>query len=156
MRAGFFVLVGLLAFILVGCVSPDYNNQKIEEPEYTGVRITPGLVEVDNYYPGAIAEYYLEIENDTNKESEFVVSYRYPTRTKEGYAFPSEQFGGWLRIEQPIVTIPSREKQEVLIILSIPEEEEVTEDFEFWVSVMEQGQGMIRTEMCQKWRVSMK
>lgn len=156
MRAGLIVLVGLLAFIIIGCVPVNNDTPNIEEPELKGIRITPGLVEVDNYYCGAIAEYYVEIENDTNREAVFVVSYRYPTRTKEGFSFPSDRFGGWLRIEKPVVIILPREKQEVLITLNIPEEEEVTEDFEFWVSVMEQGQGMIRTEMCQKWRVSMR
>jgi hypothetical protein len=84
-------LIGLIAVVgllLAGCAQPS-PPPEVEAPEpppelYDKIWISPGKVEVGNFYPGARAEYMLTIHNGKDEPAKFSVTYRQPDNVAGG------------------------------------------------------------------------
>ncbi len=128
------------------------------EPPTDRTWISPGKVNVGNFYPGARAEYSLTIHNGNDTVSSFSVAYRYPDNVAEGYVKPLPEVQSWVIIADATPILMPKETKDVLVVLAMPKEAvSPTLKWEFWVSVMDTTQkGMIRTELCCRWLVQMR
>ncbi len=120
--------------------------------------ISPGKVNVSNFYPGARAEYPLTIHNGNDYDCTFGVSYRYPDHVGEGYSTPPAEAQDWVIVVDASPVLAPCETKDILIVLEIPEGITVAEQrWEFWVSVIDMSQeGTVRTELCCRWLISMR
>lgn len=120
--------------------------------------ISPGKVNVSNFYPGARAEYPVTIHNGNDYATSFSVSYRYPDNTATGYSKPSDEVQGWVIIADATPVLAPYETRDILVVLAMPEDAEVfAPKFEFWVAVMDMSQsGTVKSEMAVRWLVDMR
>lgn len=151
------LLVGMI--LLVGCTqsaTPAYPVNP--EPPETSTWISPGKVVISNFYPGARAEWSLTIHNGKDIPADFMVSYRTPDYTNNGFDKAPNGTQGWVIVTDSNPTLISRETRDVLVVLDVPANVTITSDrWEFWIAVKDVSQaGMIQTELCSRWMVEMR
>jgi len=150
------IVVGLL---LGGCGQPSSTVvQPLEPPPelYDKIWISPGKVEVGNFYPGARAEYPVTIHNGNDEPAEFSITYRVADNTAEGYDQAPAAAQAWVIIEDPAPVLEAFETREVLIAVVMPEDAEAPPKWEFWIAVNDVTQtGMVQTELACRWLVAM-
>ena len=88
--------------------------------------------------------------------TEFAVYYRYPNRVAEGYSYPDDKTDDWVIIADATPVLAPKETRDILIAVELPEGTVTPDRWEFWIAVMEKGQGSVQTEMCSRWLVSMR
>lgn len=120
--------------------------------------ISPGKVNVANFYPGATAEYPVTIHNGNDYAASFSVDYRYPDNVGEGYVKPTLEVQDWVIVADTAPVLAPRETRDILVTLSMPEDTAVfAEQWEFWVSVSDTTQtGNVKTAMATRWLISMR
>ena len=128
------------------------------EPPADRTWISPGKISINNYYPGGRAEYPISIHNGKDTVCSFAVTYRSPDRVAEGYSNPAPEAKDWILIADTTPILMPRETREVLVVLAMPQDVVVADkNWEFWISVKDTTQkGMIQTELCVRWLVSMR
>lgn len=129
-----------------------------EEPPADMTWISPGKVNVANFYPGARAEYPLTVHNGNTEETEFAIYYRKPDHVDDGYVKAPECVQEWIIIADPTPVFEPRETRDILIVLEMPEDAESPgPNWEFWIAVKDTTQaGMVRTELATRWLVTMR
>ena len=129
-----------------------------DEPPIDRTWISPGKVMVGNFYPGARAEWNLLVHNGKDTQASFVIAYRYPDHVGEGYVKPTTEAQDWVIIADSTPVLAPKETREILIALEMPKDAiSPGKLWEFWISVKDQTQtGMITTELCSRWCVSMR
>jgi len=128
-----------------------------KEPPEDMTWISPGKVNVSNFYAGARAEYEMLVHNGKDEATEFSVTYRIPNQVSKGYVKAPVGAQDWVIIADSTPVIKTRETKEILIVLDMPLETTAPPKWEFWISVMEKAQpGMIHTELCARWLVDMR
>ena len=156
------VLLIAVGLLLSGCGQPSSSTvvQPLEPPPelYDEIWISPGKVEVGNFYPGARAEYPLTIHNGNDEPAEFSVTFRVPGSTAEGYDQAPSAAQDWVIIADPTPVLEAKETREVLIAVVMPEDaESPAPKWEFWIAVRDVTQtGMVQTELATRWLVSMR
>lgn len=157
-----------LAFLLIlaGCSnSPPPVSWKdnpttavtVSEPPADRTWISPGKVMIANFYPGARAEYELSVHNGKDTKCQFQVKYRYPDHTGEDYEKPPAEAENWVIIADTTPVVMPRETLSILVALVLPDDAITPERWEFWISVIDTTQaGMVRTELCTRWLVTMR
>ena len=120
--------------------------------------ISPGKVNVSNFYPGARAEYPLTVHNGNDTTASFSVYYRYPDHVGEGYEKPPLEAQDWVIVADPTPVLMPRETRDILIALDVPENANIsTPKWEFWIGAKDTTQtGMVRTELCCRWLIAMR
>jgi hypothetical protein len=120
--------------------------------------ISPGKVNVANFYPGGVAEYPITIHNGNDEPTTFNVRYRFPDHVGEGYVKPSAEVQDWVIIAEMTPVLLPRETRDIMVTLAMPLDAVVfAQKWEFWVAVSNAGQtGMVRTEMATRWIVDMR
>jgi len=119
--------------------------------------ISPAMVQIGNYYPGARAEWSIRVHNGNDTMAEFVVTYRVPDYVKEGYSMPPVEARDWVIIVDPTPVLAPKETREILVVLVMPKDAKITsQKWEFWISVMEKTGGQVVTEMASRWCVVMR
>lgn len=119
--------------------------------------ISPGKVNIANFYGGARAEYPIEVHNGSSADSLFNIKYRIPSYTEEGYESPPAQAKDWIVIADATPVLAPQETRDILIVFEMPEGAEAPPKWEFWVSVMEATQmGNVHTELCSRWLIDMR
>jgi len=155
---GLIVLAGLL---LSACAQPS-APPVVQTPEpppelYDKTWISPGKVEVGNFYPGARAEYPLSIHNGKDEPAEFSVTYRVADNTAEGYVTAPGGAEGWVIIAEPALVLAAKETRQVLIAVEMPKGAKAPPKWEFWIAVKDVTQtGMVQTELACRWLVEMR
>lgn len=173
------LIVGLLTtglLVVCGCTSsytppantspanneitvPSKNETTIlhNEPPEDMTWISPGKVQVGNFYPGARAEWTLLVHNGNDTAASFAITYRYPDHVGEGYVKPIKEAENWVIIADTTPVIAPKETRETLVVLAMPEDAVVfAPKWEFWISVKDTTQtGMVQTELCSRWLVTM-
>jgi len=155
-------LIVIAGLLLAGCPPPPeptaVETATTPPPElYDKTWISPGKVEIGNFYPGARAEYTLSIHNGSDEPVEFSVSYRVTDNTAEGYEPAPATAQAWVIIADPAPVLAAKETREVLIVLEIPGDAEVPPKWEFQIAVKDVTQtGMVQTELACRWLVEMK
>jgi hypothetical protein len=120
--------------------------------------ISPGKVMVDNFHPGARAEYPLTVHNGNDYVTTFGVGYRFPDNVADEYVKPSLDAQDWVIVADATPVMEPKETRDILIVLDMPEDSAVfAPRWEFWISVVDLSQeGMVRTELCSRWLISMR
>ncbi len=155
------VLLIAVGLLLSGCGQPSTSTviQPLEPPPelYDEIWISPGKVEVGNFYPGARAEWPLTIHNGNDEPTEFSVTFRVPGSTAEGYDQAPSAVQEWVIIADPTPVLEAKETMEVLIAVVMPEDAEAPPKWEFWIAVKDVTQtGMVQTELACRWLVTMR
>ena len=171
MRVGKVILAlsMVVLLLLVGCVGysepalPPANSTlpyvpSGDEPPADRTWISPGKVNVANFYPGGRAEYPITIHNGKDTTASFLVSYRYPDHVGEGYVKPTPEAQDWVIIADSTPVLMPKETRDILVVLAIPNGAKVfAPKWEFWISVIDTTQvGTVRAELCSRWLVSMR
>ena len=131
----------------------EYPNQ----PPNTVTWISPGKVEVGNFYAGASAEWPIRVHNGNDVDTEFLIKYRYPDHVGTGYQFPTDSVKDWITISTGSVIFGPHETKDILVSMYMPEDAVAPGDkWEFWVSVIDNSQeGFVKTELCVRWLITM-
>lgn len=128
-----------------------------KEPPEDMTWISPGKVEVGNFYPGARAEWDLLVHNGKDSAANFAITYRAPNFTENDYAKPPAEAQEWVIITDATPVLMPKETKEILIALDMPKGATAPPKWEFWVSIIETTQtGAIHTELCSRWLVKMR
>jgi len=89
--------------------------------------------------------------------TEFTVYFRFPNRVKDGFAHPTEEVEDWVIIADMTPVLAPKETREIGVVVAMPDDAVAPADhWEFWIAVLEEGQGTVQTEMCSRWLVSMR
>lgn len=128
------------------------------EPPADRTWVSPGKVNIGNYYPGGRAEYPVTIHNGQDITASFSVLYRYPDHVGIGYDKPPLEAQDWIIIADPTPILMPKETRDVLVALVMPKEAKIdSKSWEFWISIIDTTQtGAVRTELCSRWLVSMR
>ncbi len=120
--------------------------------------MSPGKVQIGNFYPSARAEWNISIHNGNDVATEFEVKYREPSYTAEGYAKPMAGTKDWVIIADATPVIAARGTKDILVVVAMPKDvKNYPLKMEFWISVMEKAQqGMVKTELCSRWQIVMR
>ena len=161
-------LLIVISLLLVGCAqscssptpsaeSPDASTTPAEPPPENQTWISPGKVEVGNFYPGARAEYSVTIHNGGDEPAEFSVTYRQPGDADEGYIIAPSAAEDWVMIADPAPLLAAKETRDVLIAVGMPKGAQAPPKWEFWIAVKDVTQtGMVHSELACRWLVTMK
>lgn len=127
------------------------------EPPNSVTWISPGKVEVGNFYPGATADWTIRVHNGNGVSTDFLVKYRYPDHVGDGYSFPTDSTKDWITISTGSITFGPYETRDIPISLHMPDGAvSPGNKWEFWISVIDNSQeGFVRTELCVRWLISM-
>jgi hypothetical protein len=149
-------VIGVL--LLAGCTQPSVETPSPPADElYNDVWISPGKVEVGNFYPGARAEWPLTIHNGNDQPAEFSITYRVTGSPAEGFVVAPEETQDWVIIADPTPVLKAKETREVLIALEMPKDAKAPAKWEFRVVVKDTTQtGMVQTELACRWLVTMR
>jgi hypothetical protein len=139
--------------------TPSNSTMVLDNPPPENVTwVSPGKVNVSNFYPGARAEYPVTIHNGNNVATEFLISYRNPDNVATGYSRPSSKVQDWVIVADETPVLAPKETREVMVILEMPKDAKVfAESWEFWISVKDNSQtGTVKTELCIRWLIDMR
>lgn len=126
------------------------------EPPEDMTWISPGVVEVSYFYPGATAEWPIRIHNGNNEVATFEVRYRAPDRLREGFEIAPEAAQSWVMITDPTPVFLPLETREIMIVVELPGDAIVPPKWEFWIAAKDTSQaGFVQTELCSRWLISM-
>jgi len=169
-----FILVGLVLALglMAGCAAypddppkipptPAFTNGAIQDignqPPDEMNWISPGKVIVTNFYPGARAEYPVTVHNGNDTACSFAVDYRFPDHVDDDFVKPDTEVQDWVIVADTTPLLAPKETRDILITLEMPEDADVfAHQWEFWISVMDMSQGMVKTELCVRWLVTMR
>jgi len=145
-----FAILGLL--LITSCSSP------FIEPQHTETWINPGKVIIDNFRPGAEAEYLITIHNGKPEPAQFKVSYRNPDHVGDGYTKAPLFVRDWVTIEYNEPILQGNETKDIKIMLKMPVSAEVfSPKWEFWISFKDMSQReMVQMELACRCIVQMK
>ena len=155
---GLIVIAGLLLSACVQPLPPPVVQTPEPPPElYDKIWISPGKIEVGNFYPGARAEYPLSIHNGKDEPAQFSVTYRIADNTAEGYVTAPGAAESWVIIADPAPVLAAKETRQVLIAVEMPKGAKSPPKWEFWIAVNDVTQtGMVQTELACRWLVEMR
>lgn len=126
------------------------------EPPEDRTWISPGKVQVGNFFPGARAEWDLSIHNGADEVRQFSIVYRKADRVPEGFGFPPDEAKNWVIIADADPILMPKETRNILIALELPLDAQVPPKWEFWIAVKDATQKkMITTALCSRWLVYM-
>jgi len=173
------LVISIIVLTFAGCVSRDINepdlqpadlNSKefvaMEEPAETlpltnippknRTWISPGKVEVGNYYAGATADWYIQVHNGKPIPVTFKITARPADFNAEGYSNANAQ--DWIIISDPTPIVAGYQTQKVKVSLQMPSgTKDVPAKWEYWISAIDQSQeGYVRTELCSRWLITMR
>ncbi len=168
-------IVLLLALSLIGCNNVASVNsttpaevervaQKVEsEPDIPSGQlqystwISPAKVMVGNFYPGARAEYSIKIHNGYTGKSKFNIIWQAPNWASQEYAQTIQKVQSWVMIVDPSPVLEPLETRDIEIAITMPSEAIMPlKDFEFWITVIPEQEGMVQTAMATRWLVTMR
>jgi len=137
---------------------PSDSSTLTNEPPQDRTWISPGKVNIGNYYPGATADWVMTIHNGKPIPAQFAIGYRNPDYTAEGYTKPLLATEDWVIIADETPILAPYETREVGVTLKIPYGvKAVPAKWEYWISVIDKTQkGNVNTELCSRWLVDMR
>lgn len=157
-------LVLVTTLLLSGCggasagtptVTPT-TSPTLQAPPENVTWINPGKVEVGGLYAGAEADYPITVHNGNDYPAQLIIKYRYPDHVGTGYSFPLGDITNWIEVSGNDVDFQPYETKDITIKLLMPEGATEPHKWEFWISVIDNSQsGMVRTELCCRWLITM-
>jgi hypothetical protein len=156
-------LIVVAGLLLVGCPQPTAPPTAETPPPtpppelYDKTWISPGKVEVGNFYPGARAEYMISVHNGSDEPAEFSITFQIPGSPAEGFDPAPAEAESWITIEDPAPVLAAKATREVLIVLEMPDDAQAPPKWEFRIAAKDVTQtGMVQTELACRWLVVMK
>ena len=139
-------------------LTPAYTPIHLDnEPPRDSTWISPGKVNVANYFPSATAQYPVTIHNGNSKTVVFNVSYRVPDNVAAGYEKAPVEAQDWVIVTDATPLISPKGTVDIMVTLAMPKGSDAPDRWEFWVSVSDSSQtGTVRTELCVRWLVEMR
>jgi hypothetical protein len=136
----------------------EVTSEMMQPPPADRTWLSPGKVQVSNYYPGAIAEYNVTVHNGSNTKTTFAVAYREPSYVATGYVKAPAEAQNWVILSDGAPILAPRETRDILVTLAMPGGViNYPMKWVFWISVMEKSQtGMVQTEICSTWQINMR
>ena len=117
----------------------------------------PSSVNVGNFHYGARAEYTVMVHNGSQDTVIFNISARPADTPSEGFDKAPFAFYDWVTVEPRELRVAPKETGTVLVSLQMSSEYTLPRKWEFWIAVLDNSQvGMLRTELCERWRISMR
>jgi hypothetical protein len=182
LKSTLIVLVVISSLLLIGCVqatpvapiatqpavitdvsqTPEaiakVTSETVQPPPDDRTWLSPGKVQISNYYPGATAEYNVTVHNGNNIPTTFAVTYREPSYVATGYVKAPSEAQNWVIIADTAPILAPRETRDILVTLAMPGGIiNYPMKWVFWISVIEKSQsGMVTTEICSTWCVQMR
>jgi hypothetical protein len=134
----------------------EVTSETAQEPPADRTWLSPGIVQVSNFYPGARAEYNVTVHNGSNTPTTFAVTYREPSYVAIGYVKAPLEAQNWVIIADGTPILAPRETRDILVTLAMPGGViNYPMKWVFWISVMDKTQsGMVTTEIISTWQVS--
>jgi hypothetical protein len=128
------------------------------EPPGDVTWVSPGKVNIGNFYPGARAEYAITVHNGSSSEAGFTVCYRPPDNATIGYVKPAEEVQDWVIVTDETPLLAPGETRDIPVVLEMPKNAVAPgKQWEFWTAVRDTTQsGMVQTELVIRWLVSMR
>lgn len=129
-----------------------------DEPPITQSWISPGKVNIGNYYSGAQAEWFIKVHNGDSTKTKYTVEYREPAYVSDGFVSLPTFNRVWVIVSESSPTLDPYETRTIPITLKIPSNAKIdAKKWEFWISVMEDSPaGVIKTELCSRWLITMR
>lgn len=177
MKYKYIAVTILILGVMATCIACGGNRQGVETPEITptptGVQpiptelldtpaidvtwLSPGKVEVGNFYAGATAEYPMRVHNGNNVSTPFTVAYRIPDNFATGFLPPTPEVANWVTIIGADTPLEAYETRDLTVTLSMPYGAVApAHQWEFWISVKDNSQaGFVQTELCTRWLITM-
>lgn len=124
--------------------------------------VSPAVVEIGNYHSGARKEWRIRIHNGRDTKSDYLVSYKVPVETADGYAMPLPEAEFWVMIAERTPMLAPKETRDVLVAFAIPDEENTKYSklagtkWEFWIRVVENPKAMVNSGYDVRWLVQMR
>jgi hypothetical protein len=137
-------------FILMACSDPHTS----ELPDSTW--LSPGKIQINNLHPGSSITQKIKIHNGNKLAIKFSVYYRIPDYVENNYAVAPGNAGNWISIEDSSPTLEPQETKEIRIGLTLPDEVQLPERWEFWIGAKETKGNMLATELCSRWLITMR
>lgn len=147
-----FLAVGLV-LILLGCglmVKRALTAEATPSNNEDTTWLSPGTVEVGNYYPGATAEYPLTLHNGEDKPQAFTVECRKPNRTKEGFTGAPSEAREWVTFSERNPRLQPQETRDITVSLAVPKGVTLPEKWELWISATGETRGMFNIELVSR------
>jgi len=172
MIIGSLLMLGIL-FVSVGCgggnsvgtptpteepIGPQpIPTESLSQPPMNVSWISPGHVDVGNFYAGATAEYPIRVHNGNSVPSIFLVTCRMPDNTVIDYAMASPEAIHWVTITGAETPLEAYETRDMLVSLTMPYGAVApASKWELWISVIDTSQtGFVQTEICTRWLITM-
>lgn len=138
--------------------SPFTSLPQYKEPNKKETWISPGKVNVSNYYPGALAEWPLLVHNGSSNPAGFYIAYREPSYVAEGFSKTIFPTPSWIVVSDPTPLLSANETRSILVTLKMPvTAKNYPSRWEYWVSVIDTTRlGSIKTELCSRWLIVMR
>jgi hypothetical protein len=117
---------------------------------FAGFGIDPGKVQIDNLYPGAQAEFAIDVYNQNDYDTVYSIVSRTPDYTKDGReVFPHLD---WITITPDEVVIEREDKSAVTVVISMPEDADYSDKkAEAWISFREKNsEEMVQVEIVSR------
>jgi len=119
--------------------------------------ITPSVVHIDNFYPGATGEFPIYIHNGDEEASTFIVTVLIPDNPREGFVAVSESSLRWIIITDSSPVVAPKTSTKVWVSLQMPKDAvSPGPKWEFWTAVQKTKQGFIAVRLATRWLVTMK
>jgi subtilisin family serine protease len=117
---------------------------------FAGFGIDPGKVQIDNLYPGAQAEFVIDVYNQNDYDTVYSIVPRTPDYTKDGREFFPHL--DWITITPGEAMIERGDKSAVTVVISMPEDAEYFEkQAEAWISFREKNsEEMVQVEIISR------
>lgn len=138
--------------------TPNPITQSDQQPPDNMNWISPGKVMVGNFHAGGRAEYPITIHNGNATATEFAIYYRIPDHVPEDITKAPDIVQDWVIVADPTPVLAPYETRDILVALEMPvDAQDPAPKWEFWVGVKDNSQeGMVQTELCVRWIVSMR
>ena len=132
-------------------------TEQLATPPMNVSWISPGKVEVGDFYAGASAEYPLRVHNGNDVPTLFLVTCRLPDNTATGYVIPQPDAVNWITVTGAETPLQAYETRDVMVSLNMPADGLYpAPKWELWVSVVDSSQeGFVHTELCSRWLITM-
>ena len=118
--------------------------------------LSPGKIQISGVSPGNHIEQNITLHNGGETPVTFLVYYRTPDYVEDEFVTAPIDAPNWITIDQESVLFAPKEKQEIPIILDLPDDIQIPERWEFWIGVKPKEKNTLTAELCSRWLITMK
>jgi glycogen debranching enzyme len=118
--------------------------------------LSPAKIQVSDVLPGKHIEQSITIHNGSDVTTTFLVYYRMPDYVADNFVVAPADAQDWVKIGEESPVLAPRETKEIQVILDLPNNAQIPENWEFWIGVKTNNGNSLITELCTRWLITMK